>query len=184
MGEDARPVWKSLILISVLLLPILAEGATVYLTPSAALKLMFKDSQEIVSEKKRLDSSRRQTIEKQLGYQLGKDEWTFFVAKTDGRVDGYALMDHELGKVEPITFMVGLNPDGTIRALEVLVYRESHGGEIRESHFKKQFVNKTLEDPLILKKDIKNISGATVSSRAMTVGAKRVLALWNVFYGQ
>lgn len=166
------------------LLPWHAQATTVYLTPTEALQLIFKDSREIIAEKKMLESAQKTRIEKKLGYKLAKDTWTFFVAKTGAHVDGFAIMDNEVGKVAPITFMLAINPSGSIRALEILVYRESHGAEIKEQKFRKQFVGKTADDPLMLKNDIKHISGATLSSRAMTVGAARGLVLWNAFYGK
>lgn len=174
----------ALIFCVLLFLPWHAQAATVYLTPTEALKLIFMDSREIIAEKKTLKPDQKARVEKKLGYKLAKDTWTFFIAKSGANVDGYAIMDNEVGKVEPITFMLAINPGGSIRVLEILVYRESHGAEVKEQRFRRQFMGKTAADPLMLKNDIKHISGATLSSRAMTVGAARGLALWNAFYGK
>jgi Na+-transporting NADH:ubiquinone oxidoreductase subunit NqrC len=62
--------------------------------------------------------------------------------------------------------------------VEILEYRESYGGEISNRSWLSQFVGKTSRDPLELDQDIRNISGATLSSRHVTEGVKRILALY------
>ena len=52
------------------------------------------------------------------------------------------------------------------------------GGEIRNADWRKQFVGKTARSPLLLNDDIRNISGATLSSRHVTEGIKRILATY------
>ena len=54
------------------------------------------------------------------------------------------------------------------------------GYEVRNPEWRKQFVGKTAADPLRLNADIRNISGATLSSRHVTDGVKRVLATYAV----
>ena len=73
---------------------------------------------------------------------------------------------------------MGLDPQGRVRGIEVLDYRESHGGEIRDPQWRLQFAGKTARDPLQLDRDIRNISGATLSCRHVTDGVKRILALY------
>ena len=91
---------------------------------------------------------------------------------------GWFVVDEVLGKHELITYAVGLDPQGRVRGVEVLDYRESHGGEIRDPQWRLQFAGKTARDPLQLDRDIRNISGATLSCRHVTDGVKRVLAMY------
>jgi hypothetical protein len=91
---------------------------------------------------------------------------------------GWFIVDQVLGKHEYITYAVGLNADGSVRGIEILVYRENHGGEIRDAAWRRQFAGKTAADPLKLDQDITNISGATLSCRHVTDGVKRVLAFY------
>ncbi len=171
-------------LILILLMAPSLGAETVFLKPAEALKLIFKDSKEIVSEKKRLTQEQAANLGKQLGAKLAKEEWTFYVARTGSKVDGYALIDHEIGKTEPITFLTAINPDGTVKTVEILVYREPIGGEVHEKAFLKQYQGKKGADPVRVGQDIKNISGATMSSRAVSRGVKRDLILWGLFYGK
>jgi thiamine biosynthesis lipoprotein len=64
-----------------------------------------------------------------------------------------------------------------VRFVEIVSYRESHGGEIRREPFRAQFVGKRLSDPLVLSRDVRNIAGATISCRALTDGVHDVLAI-------
>ncbi len=167
-----------------LLFPGLLNAETIYLKPTEALKIIFHESKEVVSEKKTLTDAQKLSIEKKLGSKLEKKEWTVYVARTGRKIDGYALIDHEMGKSEPITFLTAITPEGEVKAVEVLVYRESIGSEVHEGRFVKQYRGKKASDPIRVGQDIANISGATISSRAVTRGVKRALLLWEVFYGK
>ncbi len=90
---------------------------------------------------------------------------------------GWFVLDKVLGKHELITYAVALSPDGKVRGVEILEYRESHGGEIRDPRWRAQFAGKGVNDPLELDRDISNISGATLSCRHVTDGIKRIVAL-------
>lgn len=63
-------------------------------------------------------------------------------------------------------------------SLEVLEYRESHGGEVRMPAWRRQFVGKTASDAAALGREIKIISGATLSCRHLTEGVQRLLRLY------
>lgn len=90
------------------------------------------------------------------------------------------LVDEVLGKHEYITYAVGLTAAGAVVDIEILEYRESYGGEIREAGWRGQFVGKTAAAPVKLEADIQNISGATLSSKHITDGVRRLLATWEV----
>jgi Na+-translocating ferredoxin:NAD+ oxidoreductase RnfG subunit len=51
---------------------------------------------------------------------------------------------------------------------------------VREAHWREQFKGKTLSDHFKLDDDIANITGATLSSRNVMNGVKRLLALAQV----
>ena len=91
---------------------------------------------------------------------------------------GWFVVDQVLGKHELITYAVGLDTQGRVRGVEILDYRETHGGEIRDPQWRLQFAGKTARDPLQLERDIRNISGATLSCRHVTDGVKRILAMY------
>lgn len=82
----------------------------------------------------------------------------------------------ELGKVKPITtgFVVENNQ---LVSMQVLIYRETHGWEVRYPFFTDQFKGLELEDGNRLNKKIDGISGATLSVNALTRLSKLALHL-------
>ncbi|MFZ1731095.1 MAG: FMN-binding protein [Bacteroidota bacterium] len=95
-----------------------------------------------------------------------------------GKSAGAMLVDNVKGKARPITYAVAFDPEGGILSLEILTYRESHGGEVQSETFRKQFDGKTHGDPIAVGRDIRNISGATISSRSVTNGAHALTTLY------
>jgi len=156
---------------------------TLYLKPSEALKLIFKDSQEVVKEDKTLDAAAASAFKAKLGYEPPKDSYTFYIGKSNGKPDGYALIDEQIGKVMPITFVTRINPDAKVAMVEIMVYRETHGGEVASKRFLNQFKGKGLNEELRLYGNIVNVAGATLSSEALVTGVKRAQFLWKQFYG-
>ena len=88
---------------------------------------------------------------------------------------GYFVVERVVGKHEYITIGIGINSNGTVKQVEIMDYRESYGYEVREASWRAQFVGKSASSPLELGADIKNISGATLSSKHITDAVKRVL---------
>lgn len=82
----------------------------------------------------------------------------------------------EIGKVKPITtgFLI---EDNTLLQMQVLIYRESHGWEVRYPFFTDQFEGLELEEDNQLNKKIDGISGATLSVNALTRLSKLALHL-------
>jgi Na+-translocating ferredoxin:NAD+ oxidoreductase RnfG subunit len=94
------------------------------------------------------------------------------------------VLDEVVGKFELISYAVGLQPDASIRQVEILAYRESHGFEIRNANWRKQFVGKSATGNanagLSVGEGIANISGATLSCTHVTDGVRRIAALAQV----
>jgi uncharacterized protein with FMN-binding domain len=88
---------------------------------------------------------------------------------------GYFVVERVVGKHEYITVAIGISANGTVKQIEIMDYRESYGYEVRDASWRAQFVGKSASSPLQLDQDIKNISGATLSSKHITDGVKRVL---------
>jgi hypothetical protein len=111
---------------------------------------------------------------------LGIPGWSpqLFEARSNEQRLGWFIVDRVIGKTELITYALALDTGGAVRSLEVLDYRETHGGEIRLAAWRKQFVGKTAQEPVQLDRDIKGISGATLSSRHVTEGVHRLLQVY------
>jgi hypothetical protein len=82
----------------------------------------------------------------------------------------------EIGKYKPITAGIVID-DGRIARAKVLVYRESHGWEVRHPFFTDQFRGVRLGPNGRLSRRIDGISGATLSVGALTRLARLALFL-------
>jgi Na+-translocating ferredoxin:NAD+ oxidoreductase RnfG subunit len=99
-------------------------------------------------------------------------------AEAGGRIVGFFIFDRVIGKHLYIDYAVALSPAGAVNRVEILQYRESYGGEVRSPSWLAQFAGKTINSPLKLNGDIRNIAGATLSSTHVTEGVKRILATY------
>lgn len=91
---------------------------------------------------------------------------------------GHVFVDEVIGRQSLITYALAIDRGGSIRGLEIMAYRESHGGEVRNPAWRGQFVHRNDLQQLRFRSDIKNISGATLSSEHVTQGVRWLLALW------
>lgn len=82
----------------------------------------------------------------------------------------------ERGYSAPIDMLIGVDTDFQITGIKILRYVESYvntlGDFIADPEFQAQFRNKSIRDDFRLQRDIDGISGATVSSFAITRGAR------------
>lgn len=85
----------------------------------------------------------------------------------------------EIGKERPITagFVIDKN---RVDSVEVLIFRESRGGEIRHPFFTDQFAGIMLDNETLLTRTIDGISGATLSVNAI----KKLTRLALLFHHQ
>lgn len=104
----------------------------------------------------------RARISKIMGthYQLSAPNYWEHEGKT-------AWVLEEIGKYKPITTGIVVGKDGTLARLKVLIYRESHGGEVRHSFFTRQFKGAGLRRGKKLDQPIDGIAGATLSVKAL-----------------
>lgn len=161
-----------------------ARAQEVLLSADQALREIFPEVARTTREVRALAAPAKQRLEKQLGRPIDEDSIAVtLVYDRDGALRGYAVVTEEIGKYRPITFMVGVTPDFTVRDVAVMVYRESRGGDVRRKRFLTQYRGKSTRDPIDLNRDIINISGATLSVRSMNAGVKRVLAEVQALYG-
>lgn len=61
--------------------------------------------------------------------------------------------------------------------VDVVEYRESHGGEVDLKVFRRQFYQKSNPEEVQFKRTIKSITGATISSRSLTLAVHDLLLI-------
>lgn len=156
--------------------------AEAFMSEEEGVKIMLPKSERIRKDVIKLSPEKKAQIEERIGWKFPEQSFEVYIGETGTEVDGYALVQNTIGKHKPMTYMVGIDSKGHISDVELLVFRESRGSEIRQKRFNAQYEGKTVNDPVRINKDIINISGATMSVRSMSAGIKRVLVLVDEFY--
>lgn len=154
------------LLLLVLTLSPLAR-AEEYLTEEQALALAFEKPAAV----KRFETPNKEP--------MAADKLKVFVGELKGGAGrGAAFIDEVIGKHQPITYMVVVNGDGEVRRVEILEYRETYGGQVREESWRKQFQGKKPDSPPEHGEDVKNIAGATLSCKHVTAGVAKILKIF------
>jgi hypothetical protein len=158
----------------------LPSYAVQYLSVSQAQELCFPEANQFVAAHVKFTPGQVKAIEAASGEKQllrGQQIWR---AMKGEKLQGFFIVDYVIGKHLVIDYAVALSPGGSVKQIEILNYRESYGGEIRNSDWRKQFVGKTPSSRFALNNGITNISGATLSCRHVTDGVRRVLATYEV----
>jgi Na+-translocating ferredoxin:NAD+ oxidoreductase RnfG subunit len=153
--------------------------AVVYLSIEQAQAIMFPGAR-FTPDFRTLTKEQAAAIEKASGVAMRNHDLKVWRVSTAG----WFIADSVVGKHETIPFALGLDADGAVKTVEILEYREAYGDQVRNPAWRAQFTGKKNGAALTLTKDIRNISGATLSSRHITDGIKRMLATYAIAIAQ
>lgn len=157
------------LIMSILSTAILAAGG-VYEEPEAFVERHFDgDPPEPSTLYPKAELKR--TIKSILGHRYSKFRIRYWLK--DGRS---VWILEEIGKERPITSGFSVKFERIAEA-KVLIFRESRGWEVRYDSFADQFIDAKLTPLLDLDRQIDNITGATLSVRAVTKLARLALVL-------
>jgi Na+-translocating ferredoxin:NAD+ oxidoreductase RnfG subunit len=152
-----------------------------YLTVEQAQAALFPAGTAFAAHALELDDKQTDAIEEASGQRVRERQPQVWRAlegeKAGGRPAGWFIVDQVIGKHEFITYALAIGADGAVRGIEVLDYRETYGGEIRNAGWRRQFAGKRHGDEFKLGRSIANITGATLSCRNVMNGVKRLLAM-------
>ena len=151
--------------------------AAKYISIDQARGLIFPSADEYVERPLQLTPEQMQELDKTSGVAGRTAQQHVWRALSKGALIGWFFIDQVIGKHELITYALGINADGSVRQLQIIEYLETYGSQVRYLNWRDQFVGKTVKDPLRIDNDIVNISGATLSSRHLTDGIRRLLFL-------
>jgi Na+-translocating ferredoxin:NAD+ oxidoreductase RnfG subunit len=104
---------------------------------------------------------------------------TYYEARQGGQLAGSAYFDTHRVRTLPETLMVVVDPQGKVRRVEVISFREPEEYMPRGAWYG-QFQGHKLDRELEVKRGIHPVTGATLTVRATTAAVRRVLALHQV----
>jgi electron transport complex protein RnfG len=118
-----------------------------------------------------------ENIEKMGDWTIHEKHAEYFAAKKGNKVIGYIIQSYGKGYSSYINTLVAVNADFKVQRISILGHAETPGlgDEIETEGFRKQFIDKGPDRLKVLKTEtteyIQAISGATISSRAVTEDA-------------
>lgn len=152
--------------------------AATYLTVEAAQRALFPTADAFVGLALSPSAAQLASIAAAAGPQARHGQLRAWTVRRAGAVIGHFFVDDVIGREDFITYGVGIDTSGVLTPVEILEYRESHGGEIRNRRWLAQFAGRATLREVTFRTDIKNIAGATMSSEHVTNGVRWLLALW------
>ena len=159
-----------ILIINCLLVSFNAQAKGTYLEPEQFLKNAFAD--QVPKPKKIwIKKDLKSEIKRIMGHDLGVIRIRYW---DDGNKTARIL--EEIGRDKPITVGIAVK-ENKIEQLNVLIFRESRGWEVRYPFFTDQYKQVTLKKDKQLDKKIDGISGATLSVNALTKLARLALFL-------
>ncbi|MBI5365239.1 MAG: FAD:protein FMN transferase [Planctomycetes bacterium] len=115
----------------------------------------------------------RERIARAAGLEAAPRTLRVFAARDEQGLAGLAVLGDAPGKCQPITYLLVTDAAVRVRSVEILAYREGHGGQVRDERWRAQFAGKDASSALRLSDDIRNIAGATISCRSITDAVRR-----------
>ncbi len=140
-----------------------------------ALEAAFPEA-DVKRETVFLTDAQMDTVERDAGARPGSALTTRFRARSGQSTIGWAYLDTHRVRTLPETVLVFITPDGSVRRIEVVVFREPMD-YLPPTTWYGQFEGRELDEELELKRAIRPITGATLTARATTDAVRRILAI-------
>lgn len=121
-----------------------------------------------------LTDAQAKAVEELAQSKLESKIWTYYVA---GSTTAY--FDSHLVRTMNETVMIVVNGNGTVLFVEILSFAEPED-YLASKRWLAQFPGRRLDDELVLRRGLRNIAGASLTSEAVTRSVRRVLAVHQV----
>jgi Na+-translocating ferredoxin:NAD+ oxidoreductase RnfG subunit len=150
-----------------------AASSKVFLTVDEALRLVFAGS-KVERRTAYLTKEQVRRAAELSGEEVAGALVTYYQGP-----GGFAYFDTHRVRTLPETLMVVVDPQGKVRRIEVITFREPEEYMPRGNWYG-QFQGRKLDRDLAVKRGIHPVTGATLTVRATTDAVRRVLALHQV----
>jgi hypothetical protein len=158
-----------------LLLQASLAAAYVYFTREAIVQEYFP-GQVVDTVRWTPDAGELAWLREQLGYASFRPSYDIVVG-----AGAWAVFDEQLGQHEPISLATLVDARFAVARVEVMVYREAYGDGVRAPAFRQQFEGLDLASRMRPGREIRIVSGATISTRALSIAVRRACALVEAF---
>jgi len=150
------------------------------MTQDQALRLAFPPPIAIERRTLYLDDAQAKQAGDAAGVPIEARVVPYYVGRSDGVITGYAYFDTHLVRTLPEIIMIRVSPAGAIVAIDIVAFDEPQDYRVT-TRWLDQFRGRNAAEAPRLPGAIRSLSGATLSARAVTDAARRVLALHRLF---
>ncbi|MBI4424468.1 MAG: FMN-binding protein [Elusimicrobia bacterium] len=157
-----------------------AAQARVLLKQDEALRLAFPGA---APERRTayLSEEQRKAAERLANARIESRVWTYYVGASSSGARSYAYFDTHTVRTMPETFMAVVDESGRLRFLELLAFHEPDD-YLPPARWLRQLDGRALDGSLFVRRAVRNITGASLTSQALTEGARRVLAVHRMLH--
>lgn len=160
-----------------------AAAANLLIAPSQAMQHAFGTQCKVTKKNILLTSSQAAAAGKTAQVKLETKIYRTYTAELDGKTVGYGILITRKVRQKDAAVLYMMTPDGTIKSIEIIAFNEPPE-YMPQSAYLKQFEGKKESRGLRVGKEIPTISGATLSARNITDGARLALAVFRVTFGK
>lgn len=171
-------VMPTVIMVAISFTVILALSVTNKLTAPKTSKLQEQNQKDSMHKVLEAQNYERNSL------YYGEEKVEFHIAKSDGKILGYIFITEESGYGGSVSVMTAITTDGKIKAAYVLSVDDETPGlgkQAAEKEFYSQFAG--LKDKISLvtgeprkdKNEVKSLTGATITSKAVTRAVNKAL---------
>lgn len=157
--------------------------ARVYIGIQGALSAAFPDA-EFQRKPMYLSRAQQSTLKAVPGLASIGRFHTFYIARdARGQIIGHALFDTHTVRTKEQTLLIALNPDSTVRSTRVISFFEPQE-YLAPDRWLQIFTGKSSKDAIRTGRDLPTISGATLTTRAVSDAVRKAIQLHGVHFSK
>ena len=142
-------------------------------------KSSFASVSDIEAKRLILTKEQHKQVQQRAKAKVDTKVYRYYLFKSGSKTVGYGVLFSRKGRTKKATVLYGFTPEGTLKFSEIMAFGEPPEF-IPNTAWMGQFSNKDRNAPLKMGKDIPTISGATLSARNISDGARIARALLEI----
>jgi hypothetical protein len=152
----------------------------VFYAKDEAFRLAFPTATAVAQTTKFLTEAQVAAAKERAGVEVSSRLFTFYTARRESEILGYAVIDTHVVRTLPETVLVVLTPAGAVDQVLMLAFYEPRE-YLPPPHWLEQFAGRDLDGRRWrLGGDLHGISGATLTARGITHGVRKALVLFDL----
>ncbi|MEE9208548.1 MAG: FMN-binding protein [Gemmatimonadota bacterium] len=169
--------WAAVLVVLTICAPAPAAGQ-VFLTQQEALELAFPPPMSVERRTAFLSEADLSRADELAGSGSDVDQRivSYYVGTLENQAQGVAYYDAHRVRTLPEAIMIVVGPEGEVTRVEILKFAEPRD-YLASAAWLKQFEGRRLDADVSIGRGVARMTGATLTSRAVTSAVRRVLAL-------